>query len=344
MRSLSLHRSLRVLAALAALALVALATGGTATARSGHVSASSLNVALDWFPNPDHVALYYALDKGYFDKQGVKVSMKKPSDPSAGLKLVATNKFDLAIYYEGDLFYAGLQGLPVMAVGALVPTPLNSMIAKAGSKVHTLNDLKGATVGSAGLPFDGAVIQTIEQRQHFASGDIKSVNVGFNLVPAVISGKVDAIVGGYWNIEAIEVKNQTGKPPVVFKMSQLGVPSFDELIIVANKNRLKSDSAYATAIRGFLAGLAQGIKAARNDVAGSIAIMKKDTSYKSKDLQGMVPTTLQALGQTGGTKVTCFSAARWQAFANWMLKTKLLKKAVAPSSIETNAYNPNCSG
>ena len=127
----------------------------------------------------------------------------------------------------------GQQGLPIMAVGALVPTPLNSMIAKNGSKLQTLKNIKGATVGSAGLPFDGAVVQTIAQREHLASGDIKSVNVGFNLVPALLTGKADAIIGGYWNIEAVQVKNQTGKKPVVFKMGQLGVPSYDELIIVA---------------------------------------------------------------------------------------------------------------
>jgi putative hydroxymethylpyrimidine transport system substrate-binding protein len=340
-RVFSLHRK-PLLALIAGVSAIALAVGATAGARPATSRASSLNIALDWFPNPDHVALYYARDKGYFTKQGVKVSMKTPSDPSAGLKLVATGKFDLAVYYEGDLFYAGQQGLPVMAVGALVPTPLNSMIAKGGSKLQSLKNIKGATVGSAGLPFDGAVVQTIEQREHLGPNDIKSVNVGFNLVPALLTGKVDAIVGGYWNIEAVKVKNQTGKQPVVFRMSQLGVPSYDELIIVANKDRLKTDSNYATGVRHFLAGMAQGITASRKDTAGSIAIMKKDSSYKLKDLNAMVPLTLQALGQTGGAKTSCFSGAKWQAFANWMLKTKLLKKPVAPSSIETNAYNPNC--
>jgi putative hydroxymethylpyrimidine transport system substrate-binding protein len=341
-RALSLNKLLR-LTLLIALGVIALIAGAAAGARPAAVKATpTLKVALDWFPNPDHVALYYALDKGYFSTAGVNVSPKTPSDPSAGLKLVATNKFDLAIYYEGDLFFAGQQGLPVMAVGALVPTPLNSMIAKNGSKIKTLTDIKGATVGSAGLPFDAAVVQTIEQRQHLSSGDIKSVNVGFNLVPALLTGKADAIVGGYWNIEAVEVANQTGKKPVVFTMGQLGVPNYDELIIVANRDRLKSDAAYATAVRHFLAGLAQGITGSRKDQSGSIAIMKKDSSYKMKDLTAMVPLTLQALGQTRGTKVTCFSGTQWQTFANWMFKTKLLKKAIAPSTIETNAYNPNC--
>jgi putative hydroxymethylpyrimidine transport system substrate-binding protein len=339
----SLNRTQRPWLTLAgAAAVLALVAGAVSARATNSASTPTLKIALDWFPNPDHVALYYALKKGDFTKAGVNVTLKTPSDPSAGLKLVSTNQFDLAIYYEGDLFYAGAQHLPVMAVGALIPTPLNSMIAKAGSKVKSLQDLKGATVGSAGLPFDGAVIQTITQRQHFPADAIKSVNVGYNLVPALLTGKADAIVGGYWNIEAVQVKNETGKQPVVFKMGQLGVPTYDELIVVANKNRLKSDSSYATAIRHFLSGLSQGMSGARSDTAGSISIMKSSSSYKQKDLNDMVPKTLQAIGQTGGTKPTCFDMAKWHTFANWMLKTKLLKKAIDPSSIATNAYNPNC--
>ena len=334
------HRRLLVFAAVAAVVATALAAvGGTTKAAP---RAASLKVALDWFPNPDHVALFYALDKGLFKGQGVDVSMKTPSDPSAGLKLVATNKFDLAVYYEGDMFYAGQQGLPVIAVGALIPTPLNSMIAKPGSKIRALKDVKGATIGNAGLPFDGAVLQTIRQRLHLGTNDVKSVNVGFNLVPALLTGKVDAIIGGYWNIEAVKVKNVTGKQPVVFKMNQLGVPHYDELVIVANKNRLKSDSAYASAVRSFLAGMVKGVDGARTNQSASIAILKKKSEYKTKDLTAMVPLTLKALVSPSGVKTGCFSTADWQTFGSWMLKNKLLKKRVSVAAIQTNAYMAGC--
>ena len=76
--------------------------------------------------------------------------------------------------------------------------------------------------------------------------------------------------------------------------------------------------------------------------AGSIAIMKKDSSYKLPDLNGMVPKTLQALGASVGVKTTCFSTKDWQSFGSWMAKNKLLSKSIAATSIETNAYNPNC--
>ena len=81
---------------------------------------ASLRVALEWFPNPDHVALYYALENGYWDDQGLTVELKTPSDPSAGLKLVATGKFDLAVYYSADTYFAAEQGIPVIAVSSMI--------------------------------------------------------------------------------------------------------------------------------------------------------------------------------------------------------------------------------
>ena len=327
-------------ATLAAVLLTAVASATSKPASSAKVT--PLKVALDWFPNPDHVGLFYALDKGYFKSRGLDVSLKTPSDPSAGLKLVATKRFDLAIYYEGDMFYAGAQGLPVIAVGTLVPTPLNSLIAMSGGKVKALADLKGATIGSAGLPFDGAVIQTIKNKLRLKSDGLKSVNVGYNLVPALLTGKVDAVVGGYWNIEAVKIANESGKSPVVIKMSQLGVPRYAELVIVANRDRLESDAPYAASVRAFLAGMVQGTNGARRDPAGSIVLMKKSSEYTAKDLNKMMPLTLKALAPVNGTKVGCIAAADWKAFGAWMLKTKLLEKAVDSTTISTGKYLSGC--
>ena len=117
--------------------------GGSTGAESPTVEPATLKVALDWFPNPDHVALYYALDNGYFDDQNLTVEFETPSDVTAGLKLVATNKFDLSIFYQGDMFFAAQEGLPVIAVGSLVPQPLNSLMALADSKVQGAGQREG---------------------------------------------------------------------------------------------------------------------------------------------------------------------------------------------------------
>lgn len=311
-------------------------TGATETTKEP----AELSVALDWFANPDHIGLFYAQENGYFADEKLTVTMKTPSDPSAGLKLVATNRFDLAVFYEGDLFFASEQDLPVMAVGSLIPTPLNSVMSTADSKVQSPEDFKGATIGVAGLPFDDAILETIRQQQELAEGDIKKVNVGFNLVPALLSGRADAVIGAYWNIEATHIESEAGEAPTVIRLEDIGVPHYDELIIVANREKLQSDDGYADAVRRFLAAMIKGTEQAQKDEEGSIAIMKSDTDYKDAEIEAMVPATLGALESPKGTATGCFDLAGWAEFGQWMLENKLLKGEVDPSVIATNEYLP----
>ena len=122
-----------VLAAASALAVLASGCGSAPghgqAAGSSHVGVpASLNVELDWVPNPDHVGLYYAQNKGYFTRQKLTVSFQVPSGPADPIKLVGLNKADLAISYEPEMFYGQQEGLPVVAVAAVVPVPLNGLI------------------------------------------------------------------------------------------------------------------------------------------------------------------------------------------------------------------------
>jgi putative hydroxymethylpyrimidine transport system substrate-binding protein len=303
---------------------------------------ATLRVALDWFPNPDHVALYYGLENGFFDDQNLTVEFETPSDVTAGLKLVATDEFDLSIFYEGDLFLATPEELPVIAVGSLVPTPLNVLMSLADSKVQGPDTVKGATIGVAGLPFDDAILHTIREQQGLAEGDVKSVNVGFDLVPALLTGKADAVIGAYFNIEGVHVESETGEPPTVTKLEDLGVPHYDELIVVANSERLESDPAYADAVRRFLAALVAATEAAQADEAGSIEIMKADTEYTAKEIEGMVPDTLPLLTSPKGVPTGCFDLDGWAEFSQWIVDNGLLPAPVDPTTIATNDYLPGC--
>ena len=317
-------------------------SGGGSETGGGTAEAATLRVALDWFPNPDHVALYYAQDNGFFDDQNLTVEFEVPSDVTAGLKLVASNRFDLSVFYQGDMFFAAQEGLPVIAVGSLVPQPLNSLMALHDSKVQGPDTVKGATIGVAGLPFDDAILETIRQSQGLSEGDVESVNVGFDLVPALLSKQVDAAIGTYFNIEGIHIESETGEEPVIVKMEELGVPTYDELIIVANKDKLASDDAYADAVSRFLAAMVEATEAAQADEAGSIESMNANTEYTEEEIDAMVPDTLPLLSSTQGLETGCFSLDAWQTFGDWMVSNDLLDEPVDPSTIATNDYLPGC--
>jgi putative hydroxymethylpyrimidine transport system substrate-binding protein len=322
-----------------ALALLASGCGGGAAGR-GHAGLERVALSLDWTPNPDHVGLYYAQQHGFFQRQGLQVTMRAPSDPSAPIKLVGLDQVDLAISYQPDLFLAGEKGLPVRAVAALVPVPLNSLIALGGSGITSPSALRGRKVGITGIPTDDAILSTVLRTGGLSGGDVRKVSVGFNLVTALLSHQVDAILGGYRNVEGIQIEQQTGTRPVVLPVDRLGVPSYDELVVVANARRLDGDRAYAAMVRRFLDAVRGASQAAVDDPTGALDGMRRATSYQPAFLRRSVPATLRLLRPPDGAPIGCMDQAAWRSYGAWMHRTGLLPHAVDGASLMTTAYLP----
>jgi len=350
------RRRISVVAALAFVAIVAAAcsnssdnSGGSspqasASGPTGSGSAAptpaSLTVELDWVPNPDHVGLYYAQEKGYFSDAGLTVEFRPPSNAADPIKLVGLNKVDLSITYQPEMFYGQQNDLPVMAIATVVPVPLNSMIVSPSQTVTSLDQISGKSVGVTGIPSDDAFYTTMLKTAGLSEGDVTKVNVGFNLVPSILSDKVDAIIGGYRNVEAIQIEQETGKKPTVFPADQLGVPSYAELVVAANSDRLQSDAAYADAVTRFVAALVKGTDGAIADPTGATEIMKKATQYDPKFLDESVPYTLTLLTPASGTKTGCIDVANWQSYGDWMQTNQLITGTPDASAIATDQYMP----
>jgi putative hydroxymethylpyrimidine transport system substrate-binding protein len=336
------RRPRRLLVILSVLGLLAAGCGATASggaAGQGRRPAR-VNLSLDWTPNPDHVGLYYAQQHGFFQRARLQVTMRAPSDPSAPIKLVGLNQVDLAISYQPDLFLASPKDLPVEAVAALVPVPLNSLIALGGSGITSPAALRGRKVGITGIPTDDATLATLLRTGGLARRDVRTVSVGFNLVTSLLSRKVDAILGGYRNVEGIQIEQETGARPVVLPVDRLGVPSYDELVVVANAKRLAGDPAYAATVRRFLDALRQATQAAISDPRGAVATMQQATSYKPAFLRASVPATLDLLRPPDGAPVGCMDPAAWRSYGEWMHRTGLLPHPVDGASLMTTAYLP----
>ena len=74
-----------------------------------------------------------------------------------------------------------------------------------------------------------------------------------------VSGRVDAILGGYWNYEAVQLA-QLGKHPNVIRMNQVGVPTYDELVLVTATSMLEQ---HPDVLRRFVQAMARGYESAR---------------------------------------------------------------------------------
>ena len=318
-----------VTAATAALAMTLAACSGSGS--SSGKALTSTTVLLDWFPNPDHIALYTAQHDGDFTAQGLNVTFQSPSDTTDALKLVSIGKVPLAISYEPDVITGATDpSVNVTAVAALVPVPLDSLIISGKAGVASPGDLAGKTVGTDGDPTSAAIYKVILAKYGLSAAKTTLVTVSEGLIPAMISGKVTAIIGGYRNVEAVQLKSE-GLNPEVYPVNEEGVPGYDELVVIANKSRLASDASYRTMVREFLAGLAKGSTAAQaSPAAADTALAPVAKGYSPALLKQMVDVTAPLLANPGG--FGAMSAADWQSFAGWMLTAGLITKPVDVSS------------
>jgi putative hydroxymethylpyrimidine transport system substrate-binding protein len=323
----------------AAVACGSSSSSTTSSSSSGGTKAmTSTTVLLDWFPNPDHIALYLAQKNGDFAKQHLNVTFQSPSNSTDALKLVSLGQVPIAISYEPQMIVAGLNKLNVTAVGAMIPTSLNSLIISGKSGVSSPAQLAGKTVGTDGDPTSAQMLKAVLKKYHLSLSQIKLVTVSEGLVPAMVSNKVSAIISGYRNVEGIQL-GSLGLNPKVFPVSTQGVPNYDELVIVANKSKLASDAAYRTTVKEFLAGLALGASAAQASPAAALtALTPVAKGYSPALLKKMVYATAPLLKNPAG--FGAMSMSQWQSFANWMKSDGLIAKPVQASSVVNTSLLP----
>lgn len=331
----------RPIAALLAVVLtVSLAACGSkkddvnATAPVKHVT-----LILDYLPNADHVGIYAAQARGDFKRAGLDVKIVVPSDPAAPLKLLAAGKADLAITYEPELLLARDKGIKAVSVAALAQEPLTSIISlgKGGKKISKPEDLEGKTVGTAGIPYQSAYLKTIVAKAGIDASKVKEVNVGFDLVRAMLTKKVDATLGAFWNYEGVQLARQD-KHPEIIRMDAAGVPTYDELILVTREATARRNSEM---VRRFIQALQTATLAVRQDPATGVDQLVSANKDLDKGLQkAAVDATLPVFFPTDADQPFGWQDPdQWRAYSAWMFDNRLVAQSPTSAAF-TNEFLP----
>ncbi len=326
-------RSLAALLAVAALAAAALAgcddDATTATAERAEL-------ILDWFPNADHAGVYGAIDEGYFAEEGLEVTATVPSDPAASLKQVGTGKAPFAVSYAPEVLIARAAGVPVVAVGAIAVHPLNSVIARTDRGVSRPRDLEGKTVGIAGVPSDRPLLDAVVAADGGDPARVSTRNVGFSLSPALAAGKVDAVIGAYWNIELVELERQE-VPAQAFRLEENGVPDYDELVVVTSDETARDRP---DLVEAFLRGLRAGQDWAATDQAGAVEhLIGANGDLDPEVVKEQLALTADLLSPPDEPTLTV-SPDEWAALADWMRDNGLLTGQVDAADAVTDRFLP----
>ncbi len=303
---------------------------------SDESESASVKLALDWYPNANHLGLYIAQDKGYFEDENLDVELYTPVDPSTVLQTVGAGSDDFGISYQPDVLLARAQGVPVVSVVGMVQYPLNSVMALESSGITRPSDLVGKKVGYPGIPTNEPLLDTMLKFDgSHGLDDVELVNVGFNLAESLISGTVDAVVGAYWTHESILLENQ-GHPVNVMRMDEWGVPAYYELVLVTSEDMIDKDP---KVIERFVRAIKKGYADAISDPQAGVDILvkaNKDEIDEGIDRPGA--DLLVSAWKTADADFGQQDSARWESFVKWMQDAGLLTGELESSEAFSNEY------
>ena len=272
---------------------------------------------LDWFVNPDHAPLFAAKYCGAYEKAGIDVKLIAPTDPDVPPKLVAAGKADAALTYQTQLYLLVDQGVPVRRTGTLIDKPLNTLTALKRSGISQLTDLKGRKVGYSVAGVEPVIIGAMLKHVGMSLQDIQLVNVNFELVSALQTNAVDAVIGTYRTYEDIQLA-QAGLDPVIFLPEDYGVPPSDELLVLSNVNGLKNP-----ALPAFLGALKEGVAALKADPDGMLAkFLKENPSLNDK----LDIASWHAMPPYFDTDPAALNVKRYEAYRDFLFDNGVIKQ------------------
>jgi putative hydroxymethylpyrimidine transport system substrate-binding protein len=328
---------MRLLAAVVCAAALVLAGCGEKEDRLQPSGSKSVELMLDYFPNADHAGIYAAQAGGDFKEAGLDVEIRQPPDPAAPIKQVAAGRVDLAISYEPEVLRARDQGLPVVSVAALVQKPLTSIVSLPKAKISKPADLQGKTVGTAGIDYQDAYLRAILSEAGVAQDSVKVRNVGFGFSPALLTGKIDAALGAFWNYEGEDLKLR-GKRPWIIRIEDAGVPTYNELVLVANETALESE---ADKIRAFIGAVSRGTRDLRRDPGRAIdGLLEANPDLDAQLQRASVKVTLPLFFPPEGKPFGWQDPGQWDEFSAWMKDNQLLDNPPDPGSSYDNDLLP----
>ncbi|MQF92823.1 MAG: pyrimidine biosynthesis enzyme, partial [SAR202 cluster bacterium] len=283
-----------------------------------------LSLALDWYPNSNHAGIYSAIDEGFFDEEGIKLSVYTPSDPTAIISSVASGRDDFGLSYHPDILQAQSAGLEIVSVLSISQHPLNSIMTLKKSSIKNPSDLKGKVVGYPGIPSNKAMLETVLSSQNININDVETVDVGFELVKALVSGSVDAIIGAYWTHESIVMELQ-GYEIEIMRLEEWGVPDYYELILITNKSFLEENkSEVEKVVNSFKKGYEFSIRNPQESITSLISIVGEEIVEEDVERAGV--ELLIPMWQSNNLPFGHQDISKWEETYEWMYQNNFLEK------------------
>ncbi|OZC58649.1 nitrate ABC transporter substrate-binding protein [Rhodococcus sp. 06-621-2] len=222
-------RRTRTAALMIAAALVAPLTACSATG-----SGEKMSLMVDVGYLPKHAPFFAAVDRGFFEEEGLDVTVMPGSGSGNTVAAVDTGKVDAGWADFGVTVLNQGRGAQVTQVDLLQARSAYAVVALSDGNIHSWEDLPGRTIATEGAGAMTAMWPYALSKLGLSADDV-------NVIHATSSAKIPGLVSGQWDANlALSVSDgpaidALGKEPVVLKWSDLGIDLYGNGIVFSNE-------------------------------------------------------------------------------------------------------------
>lgn len=288
----------------------------------------AVTLVLDWTPNTNHTGFYVAIERGYFEEEGIALEIIQPPEDGAIL-LVAAGHAAFGISFQEEVLLAANSlhaPIPVVAIAALVEHNTSGILSLAEHGITRFRDLEGRTFGSWMIPMydemvresvrlDGGNPDLVEFVPHMALDNITGIQREFDAT---------------WVFEGWDrvVAEQMGLDVNYFSLRDIN-PVFDYFtpVLITHESDIS-----ANLQERFMRASARGFAFAQNNPVEAADILHSHVPEMSRDVlvasQEFLSQAYFSTSQWG-----YIDANRWNAFFYWMRDNEFI-----PSSSDNAAF------
>ena len=323
-----------ILSGIMMLSVAACSSGQTAENENTAGELQDFDIVLDWYPNAVHSFIYVAMERGYYEEEGLKVNVQFPSNTNDAISLTAAGQADAGLYYQTNtVSTAANQNIPIKVIGTVVQHPLNIVMSMGESGINGAKDLKGKTVGYPGTPDNEVFIKAMMEHNGLKYEDVTMQDVGFDLNTALITGNVDAIIGGYINHEYPTLL-QEGYDVTYFDITDEGIPDYEELVLVTGEKQIEEES---DKLEAFIRASKKGFEDMKKDPQAALDTLLKyqdegnyplDPEIEKASMEILLP-----LMESDEQEFLTVNEQSWTDTIDWLNEQGLLENEISASDI-----------
>lgn len=331
-----MRKLLAVLCAMVLAMLAACTTSTNPTTGESTIPASPTNVppqakaledvtvGLTYIPDIQFAPFYLADKHGYFTDEGLNVTLRHHGQGESLFGALASGEEDVVNAGADEMVQAQSQGIDVVAFGQLYQTYPVVLIVPEQSQITQLSDIRGKTIGVPG-PFgeNWFALLALLKQAGLSEADVTIEHIGFTTQAALLTGKVDAVMG-FSNNDVVN-----------FRASDLPVRTF-----ALESNALQSiavgalESTITTrgeVLAGLRTALARAVRDIQRDPHAAVAdcfdyLPKVSGANKISQAEAVLKATAKLYGENA----LAIDASVWPDMVEFMDEAGLLETSVDP--------------